>query len=120
MEAYRGLAILTTNQKTALDAAFTRRLRFLVDFPFPGQPERVAIWKHVFPADTPLGDISWHKLARLNISGGHIKNIALGAAFFAAEDSRRVEMKHLLAAARSEYGKLDRPLSEREIEDWLA
>ena len=119
MEAYRGLAILTTNQKTALDTAFTRRLRFMLDFPFPGAPERAAIWQRVFPASTPLGEIEWNKLARLNISGGHIRNIALGAAFRAAEDRRRVEMKHLLAAARSEYYKLDRPLAEREVEDWV-
>jgi len=120
MEAYRGLAILTTNQKSALDSAFTRRLRFMLDFPFPEAGERAAIWQRVFPSGTPLGEIEWHKLARLNISGGHIRNIAVGAAFRAAEDRRRVEMTHLLAAARSEYFKLDRPLSEREIEDWVS
>jgi len=33
MEAYRGLAILTTNTKNTIDAAFLRRFRFIVNFP---------------------------------------------------------------------------------------
>src|SRR5690606_18851712 len=54
MEAYRGLAILTTNQKTALDVAFLRRIRFIVQFPFPDAGQRAGIWSRVFPAETPV------------------------------------------------------------------
>jgi hypothetical protein len=50
MEAYRGLAVLTTNMRTALDAAFLRRIRFAVQFPFPDARLRATIWRQVFPA----------------------------------------------------------------------
>jgi len=118
MEAYRGLAILTTNMKGALDSAFTRRLRFVLDFPFPGAAEREAIWRRVFPDGAPLGALDWQKLARLNVSGASIRNMAMGAAFRAADAGRRVEMCHLREAAESEYMKLERPLTSREVEDW--
>jgi hypothetical protein len=112
MEAYRGLAILTTNQKSALDKAFLRRIRFVVEFPFPDAADRARIWQRIFPTETPIEalDIGW--LVRLNIAGGNIRNIAMNAAFLAAEAAEPVRMRHLLSAARSEYLKLDKPLTE--------
>ncbi len=91
METYQGVAILTTNMQHALDAAFLRRLRFVVQFPFPDAPARERIWRGVFPAATPVGDLDFAALARLNVSGGVIRNIAILAAFLAAGDSGRVE-----------------------------
>jgi hypothetical protein len=119
MEAYRGLAILTTNQKSALDTAFHRRLRFVVNFPFPEAAEREAIWRRVFPAATPTDGLDHVKLARLQVAGGNIRNIALNAAFHAAEDGRPVTMAHLLRAAHAEAGKRDRPLSDAETRGWV-
>jgi AAA+ superfamily predicted ATPase len=118
MESYRGLAILTTNLKPALDFAFQRRLRFVVHFPFPDQALREAIWRSAFPARTPLNAIDNGKLARLNITGGSIRNIALNAAFRAAELQEPVSMAHLLHAARHEAAKRERPLSESETRGW--
>jgi SpoVK/Ycf46/Vps4 family AAA+-type ATPase len=114
MEAYRGLAILTTNQKAALDTAFHRRLRFVVQFPFPEVTEREAIWRGVFPAQAPTAGLDFVRLARLQVAGGNIRNIALNAAFLAAEDGRPVDMMHLLRAAQVDAIKRDRPLSEAE------
>jgi hypothetical protein len=76
MESYRGLAILATNMKNALDTAFLRRIRFVVNFPFPDYNSRKEIWKSAFPPATPLGEIDYESLAQLNISGGNIRNIA--------------------------------------------
>lgn len=118
MEAYRGLAILTTNMKKALDTAFMRRIRFIVDFPFPDASQRAEIWSRIFPQETPLADLDIARLARLNVAGGSIRSIALYAAFLAAEDGEKVAMKHLLRAAQVEYGKLDRPLAESEVGGW--
>ena len=118
MEAYRGLAILTTNMRSALDPAFLRRLRFIVQFPFPDVPERTAIWARVFPPATPTQGLDPAKLAKLRIAGGNIRNIAMTAAFLAAEAGEPVRMTHLLAAARHEYAKLDRPLTATEAEGW--
>lgn len=118
MEAYRGLAILTTNMKQALDPAFMRRIRFVVQFPFPDVAERAEIWRRVFPPATPTAALNVVSLARLNVSGGNIRNIALGAAFVAADENRPVTMAHLLRAARAEYAKLERPLTDSEIGGW--
>lgn len=119
MEAYRGLAILTTNMKNALDKAFMRRIRFVVQFPFPGAVQREEIWRRVFPRDTPTKDLDAGKLAQLNIPGGNIRNIALNAAFIAANASQPVSMLHVSKAARNEYNKLEKTLSSAEIGGWL-
>ncbi|WP_211128647.1 AAA family ATPase [Streptomyces yatensis] len=119
MEAYRGLAILTTNMKKALDPAFMRRIRFVVDFPFPGESERAEIWRRVLPARAPMKDIDPQRLAQLTVAGGSIRNIALSGAFLAAEEGDRLQMRHMLAAARTEYQKLDRSLTPSEVHGWV-
>jgi AAA+ superfamily predicted ATPase len=118
MEAYRGLAILTTNQKTALDPAFQRRLRAIVNFPFPDVEERAEIWRRAFPAAAPTDGLDVSKLQRLHMSGGQIRNIAVTAAFFAAEAGEPVRMAHIARAAHSEAAKGDRAITETEIRGW--
>jgi SpoVK/Ycf46/Vps4 family AAA+-type ATPase len=119
MECYRGLAILTTNMKSALDTAFLRRLRFIVQFPFPDAAQRAEIWRRVFPRDTPTEGLDIAKLARLNVAGGNIRSVALNAAFLAADAGEAVRMTHLLRAAQSEYAKLEKPLTEAEVAGWV-
>lgn len=118
LEAYQGLAILTSNMKTALDRAFHRRLRFIVTFPFPDAAQREGIWQRVFPHDTPTAGLDYRKLAQLNMPGGNIRNIALNAAFLAAHAGTAVTMAHLLHGAQLEAHKLERALSEAEIRGW--
>jgi ATPase family associated with various cellular activities (AAA) len=115
MEAYRGLAVLTTNLKGALDAAFLRRLRFVVQFPFPDAASRSAIWTRIFPDATPTDRLDFGRLARLTIAGGSIRTIAINAAFAAAEAGVPVGMDQVLAAARQEYAKLEKPLTSGEL-----
>lgn len=116
MESYRGLAILATNMKKALDLAFMRRLRFTVNFPFPGPRERRLIWQKVFPPQTPTDDhLDYDWLARLNLTGGSIHNIALNAAFLAAQRNNPVTMPIIVEAARTELRKLERSLSETDL-----
>jgi SpoVK/Ycf46/Vps4 family AAA+-type ATPase len=119
MESFQGLAILTTNFKSALDKAFQRRLRFTVDFPFPDVLEREAIWARIFPGDTPTAELDHRRLAQLNMTGGNIRNIALNAAFLAAADGGAVGMEHLLQATRQEAIKIERPLSDMEVRGWV-
>ncbi len=119
VESYQGLAILTTNMKSALDSAFLRRIRFVVPFPFPDAQQRARIWSQVFPAQTPTAGLDPLRLSQLNVAGGNIRNIALNAAFLAADAGEPVQMPHLLAAARSEYIKLEKTLTESEIRGWL-
>ena len=119
MEAYRGLAILTTNMKDALDRAFLRRIRFVVEFPLPSPADRARIWERVFPGETPTEGLNVDRLARLSVAGGNIRNIAMNAAFLAAESSEPVRMSHVLRAARTEYAKLEKPLTDAETGDWI-
>jgi hypothetical protein len=116
MEAYRGLAILTTNMKDALDPSFLRRLRFVVQFPFPDADARAQIWGRIFPRRTPTDGLDVKRLARLQVAGGNIRSIALNAAFLAAEASTPVTMAHVLNAARTEYAKLERTPARGELE----
>jgi SpoVK/Ycf46/Vps4 family AAA+-type ATPase len=115
MEAFEGLAILATNMKDALDQAFLRRLRFVIDFPFPGTAQRKAIWQRAWPPDTPTEDLAVDRLARLSLTGGSIHNIALHAAFLAADAGAPVTMPLVLKAARMELRKLDRPINEGDL-----
>lgn len=119
IEAYRGLAILTTNLKDSLDQAFLRRIRFIVSFPFPDAVQREKIWQRCFPRQTPTKGLNYKKLAKLSVAGGNIRNIALNAAFLAADADEPVGMQHILQAAQSEYIKLERPLTDREVKGWI-
>ncbi len=119
MESYRGLAILTTNMRAALDTAFLRRLRFVVTFGFPDATLRRLIWQRMFPAQTPVSGLDWGKLAKLSLPGGNIRNIAVNAAFMAADQATPVQMTHLLAAARQECSKIERPLGSAEVGGWV-
>jgi ATP-dependent 26S proteasome regulatory subunit len=114
MEEYEGIAILATNLRQNVDEAFVRRLRFIVEFPFPDEEHRRRIWDVTFPREAPLGDdVELAALAReLKLAGGNIKNIALAAAFGAAAEGRVIGMSHLLRAARREYQKLGRSWTE--------
>jgi hypothetical protein len=118
MEAYRGLAILTTNMRKALDTAFLRRLRFVVEFPFPGAVERAEIWRRVIPPRAPADGLDFARLGRLTVTGGNIRNIALSAAFLAADEGTPIAMRHMKAAAHTEYQKLERSITPAEVAGW--
>ena len=117
LEAYNGLAILATNLKSALDQAFMRRLRFIINFPFPTTGERIKIWQKAFPSGIPLDDnLNFERLAKLNLTGGNIHSIAINAAFLAAgKDSPRVTLPLVLEAAKDELRKLDKQFSEADF-----
>ena len=116
IEAYRGLAILATNRKSALDSAFMRRIRFVVEFRPHGIQERKAIWERVFPRATQTAELDFDRLAQLNLNGGNINNVAMNAAFLAAAAGSPVTMPLILEAARAEFRKLERPIYEADFE----
>ncbi|MFK0730899.1 MAG: AAA family ATPase [Gloeotrichia echinulata HAB0833] len=117
MEEYEGLAILTTNLRSNMDEAFVRRLRFIIEFPFPNEQQRRQIWEKVWPLQTPCSpDLNLDFLAhRFDISGAHIRNIALAAAFLAADNGKFVNMAHLIQAIHREYQKMGRILMTEDI-----
>ena len=118
IEAFRGLAVLTTNLKQALDPAFMRRLRFVVAFPFPDAGERRRIWERVLPPQLPRGELDLDRVARLQVAGGNIRNIALHAAFLAAAERAPIAMRHLLRASRDECARIEKSVTSAELGGW--
>lgn len=121
MEEYEGIVILASNFQKNIDEAFTRRLRFIIEFPFPEKDYRDQIWRKVFPAETPLApDIDFDFLAhKLKLSGGSIRNIALSAAFLAAANSGHVGMEHIVCAAKREFQKMGRLCVRSDFEQYF-
>jgi hypothetical protein len=117
MDDYEGIVILATNLRSNLDAAFTRRLNYVVEFPFPDESHRETIWRKVFPQLTPLcDDIDFEFLAkRFKLAGGNIKNIALNGAFLASRNGGRVTMEHLIHATRREFQKMGKLCSKSDF-----
>lgn len=114
MEEYEGVVILATNLRKNVDEAFVRRMHFSVDFPFPSKKERRRIWEQIWPEATPRSpDLDLDLMAhRFEIAGGNIRNIALAAAFLAADGGGAVTMAHLKQATRREYQKMGKILAE--------
>jgi SpoVK/Ycf46/Vps4 family AAA+-type ATPase len=122
MEAYTGIAILTTNLPNAIDPAFSRRMQFKVRFEYPTLEQRLEIWKRQFPKEAPIEGLSFQRLAQLNVSGAIIRNIALAGAYLAADEvdgKQSIQMQHLLAAAWRECLKQGRPITDEEIRGWV-
>ena len=120
-EEYNGLVILASNIKKNMDEAFVRRIHFMVDFPFPEEPERLEIWKRTFPAQAPRSeDIDLPFLARkLKITGGNIRNIILVSAFLAAEERAPISMRHLVRGASYEFQKIGKMIVEGDFEGYI-
>ncbi len=110
IEAFRGFTIVTTNIRKAIDPAFLRRFRFAIDFPMPSETERLRLWTQAFPSAAPVDSIDWRALAELPLSGGSIRNVALGSAFLAAEDGGRIDAHRIAAELAEELQKHDLPM----------
>ena len=117
MEAYDGVTILATNLRSNLDEAFTRRLQFAVDFPFPDEEHRLRIWQTLFPPEVPHDpELDFTFLARrFKLAGGSIRNILVSAAYLAASDGGCVTMTHLLHGVRRELQKMGRLVNEADV-----
>jgi SpoVK/Ycf46/Vps4 family AAA+-type ATPase len=117
MEEYDGVSILATNLRQNLDVAFCRRLNFTVDFPFPDEHSRLLIWQSMWPSATPLdAGLDLDFVARqFKLSGGSIKNVAIAAAFLAADQGSAVMTAHVLRATRREFQKMGRTVSTAEF-----
>lgn len=104
------MAILATNLRKHMDNAFLRRLHFAVEFPLPTAAQRLRIWRQVWPTAAELGaDLDLEFMANhFELSGGHIRNVAMMAAYLACEAGMPIGMVQLIAATRREFQKLGR------------
>lgn len=120
MEEYKGIVILATNLNQNIDEAFLRRLHFNVVFPFPEAGQRKQIWLGIFPPQAPLDeDIDFDFMAeKFTLAGGNIKNIALNAAFYAAQDSCKIGMKQIMLAAKREYKKIGKTFLKSDYDPY--
>jgi len=110
IEAFSGFTVVTTNLRQAIDPAFLRRFRFVLEFPLPSEAERHRLWSSAFPPRTPVEPMRWAALAALPLTGGSIRNIALGAAFLAAQAGRPVGPAMLEAEIAEELRKQNQPV----------
>jgi len=117
MEEYEGVVILASNLRENMDDAFTRRIRFIVEFPFPDEENRHHIWQKQFPKEAPLEEnIDYEFLSKqFRVAGGSIKNIALNAAFLAARNGNVIDMEHILKSTRTEFEKIGKLWNENNI-----
>jgi hypothetical protein len=129
MERFKGLAILASNRKKDLDEAFLRRLRYIVDFPFPDKRERKKIWQQVVPAHAGSSELEFDFLAeQFQLAGGNIRSIVFNACLQSADGSGlrngagsgRLSMKEIIVAAKREYDKMNRTLSLEQYGPYAA
>ena len=120
MEEYDGITVLATNYMKNIDEAFLRRIQFIIHFPFPDAQHREKLWQGIFPGETPLADdIDYNYLGKkFEVSGGSIKNMAVYAAFLAAERKCPVGMSEIITAARFEMKKSGKVLVQEEFPEY--
>ncbi|RKH13590.1 AAA family ATPase [Corallococcus sp. CA053C] len=120
MEQHEGITLLASNMRDNLDAAFARRLSFIIDFPFPDVGRRRQLLDKFVPRAAPVdGRVDWHYLAeKLELSGGSLRNVVLDAAFQAVDRGTSIDMRALLSAARREYGKLGRAFLTGDFQEY--
>jgi SpoVK/Ycf46/Vps4 family AAA+-type ATPase len=122
METFDGLAVLSTNLRSNIDEAFTRRLDAVVDFPVPDAASRQRLWQRCLAPPLPIGDdldLGFCAEA-FELTGGNIRSAAITAAYLAAADRAAVRMGHVVAAVEQEYRKLGRLVLEQEFGRYLA
>ena len=109
IENYDGIVLLTSNSHARFDAAFARRLDFVIEFPPPGPDERRALWLSHLGDRTAVAPAELNRLAALvDLSGGHIRNAVLAAAVHARRASRPIAFADLVGVAETELRKLGR------------
>ena len=121
IEEYNGIVILATNLVSNFDEAFKRRMKLIIDFPFPDKKSREMLWHRAFPKELPLDNIDYDYLVNnFELTGSNIKNIALHSAFLAAaESSESVGMKHILSALKNEYSKSGKSFTKEEAGEYF-
>ena len=122
IEEYEGVVILASNLSKNIDEAFSRRMHYVVEFPLPDEAHRERLWRGMFPPEVPLGeDVDFQFLAKqFPIPGGDIRNVALEAAFLAAQDGKVVTMKQLATALARQMMKQGKIPSATDFKQYHA
>jgi hypothetical protein len=111
MESFEGIAILTSNSRARFDAAFTRRLDAILEFPAPGPEERRRLWLGHLGAGHALTTAQINQLAAVcDLAGGHVRNATLMASVSALQGGRAIGFADVLLGVAAEYRKLGRQL----------
>ncbi|MDR1550010.1 MAG: ATP-binding protein [Hungatella sp.] len=119
MEAYDGVTILATNLLQNFDEAFKRRVKFVIDFPFPDCARRKELWERAIPAQMPAEELDLDYLAsNFELSGSNIRNIVLHAAFLAASKERKIGMQEILMAVKNEFAKSGKTLTKEDTGEY--
>ena len=117
MEDHDGVVIIATNLAHNIDAAFSRRMQFVLQFPLPDTESRERLWQAMFPPQAPRAkDLDISFLARqFEFAGGDIRNITLEAAFRSAHQGCDIGMREVLGAVVAHYAKRGKLPSANEF-----
>ncbi|MDE6433955.1 MAG: ATP-binding protein [Lachnospiraceae bacterium] len=120
IEEYEGIVILATNYMQNIDEAFKRRIQYFIEFPFPDVDCRRRLWEKVFPEQMEFEEVPDYEFlaANFELSGSHIKNIAVQAAFFAADEKKGVNMEHIMKALQIEVRKMGKRISREDLHQY--
>jgi adenylate kinase family enzyme len=121
IEAYTGVAVLTTNQPANLDVAFLRRLRYTAEFPRPHRDARQRLWDHLVAelvGSARAAELGRElaALATVDATGAEIKFGILSALFLARQASEPLAFPHLVQGLDRELRKVGRGFDQRELE----
>lgn len=120
IEEYEGVSMLATNYLKNIDDAFIRRMKYIINFPFPDVATRKEIWKITIPKQAPISnDIDFDFLAEtFELSGGNIKNILVYAAFLSAAEKSKINMRYILKATQYEMQKIGKLVLGQELKQY--
>jgi SpoVK/Ycf46/Vps4 family AAA+-type ATPase len=118
IESFESVAILTSNSRSRLDAAFTRRLDAIIEFAMPGPDERRDLWLAHLGGEHDVSSRQINKLAAsCELAGGHVRNVVFAAAVMARSERRRIAYPDVVEGLKAEYRKMSQPLSPEVMSD---
>lgn len=113
IEDHNGVVILSSNMRSNIDEAFTRRFQNIIQFPMPTVTERLKIWQQAFSKKTVMaGDVNLeHIAAQYELSGGAIMNVIRYASLKALEQNgNTIHMHDIVKGVQREYTKEGRTI----------
>lgn len=112
VEQFDGIVVLSTNFYNNIDKAFLRRMKYVLKYQIPDEALRRSIWESCLPAEHFREPLDMDYLsAQFEFTGGMIKNVVLSACVMAVHVQKRLCMEFLLQAIRTEYEKMEWPVS---------
>ena len=114
--AFDGVMFILTHFRHDLEPALVGSMDRDIIFPIPSEEDRTRIWRQVLSEDDRIAEeVDLHMLAhKLEISGGHIRNIAENARALAGsdQDQATLTLDHMRRAVMVELHRMGRMIDK--------